>query len=57
MTALPSHWKTHESCGSDDLIDGRKDVVWPQFIAIALTGVTFFGIALARFRRTIGSMA
>ena len=33
------------------------DVVWPQFIAIALIGVTFFGIALARFRRTIGSMA
>jgi ABC-2 type transport system permease protein len=32
-------------------------VVWPQFIAIALIGVTFFGIALARFRRTIGSMA
>jgi hypothetical protein len=57
VTALPSHWKTPESCGSDDPIDGRKDVVWPQFIAIALIGVTFFGIALARFRRTIGSMA
>ena len=23
--ALRSHWKTHESCGSDDPIDGRKD--------------------------------
>jgi ABC-2 type transport system permease protein len=32
-------------------------VVWPQFVAIALIGATFFGIALARFRRTIGSMA
>ena len=32
-------------------------VVWPHFIAIALIGATFFGIALARFRRTIGSMA
>jgi ABC-2 type transport system permease protein len=32
-------------------------VVWPQFTAIALIGSTFFGIALARFRRTIGSMA
>jgi ABC-2 type transport system permease protein len=32
-------------------------VVWPQLIAIALIGTTFFAIALARFRRTIGSMA
>src|SRR5665811_2383014 len=24
MTALRSHWKTHESCGSDDAIDGEK---------------------------------
>jgi ABC-2 type transport system permease protein len=32
-------------------------VVWPQFIAIALIGATFFGITLTRFRWTIGSMA
>jgi len=32
-------------------------MVWPQFIAIALIGTTFFGVAMARFRRTIGSMA
>ena len=25
LTALRSLWKTHESCGSDDPIDGRKD--------------------------------
>jgi hypothetical protein len=25
VPALRSHWKTHESCGSDDPIDGRKD--------------------------------
>ncbi|MGA7877604.1 MAG: hypothetical protein WCA08_18230, partial [Desulfoferrobacter sp.] len=26
-TALRSHWKTPESCGSDNLVNGRKDVV------------------------------
>jgi ABC-2 type transport system permease protein len=33
------------------------EVVWPQFLALALIGGTLFGIALARFRRTIGLMA
>jgi ABC-2 type transport system permease protein len=33
------------------------DVVWPQFLALALIGAVLFGIALARFRRTIGTMA
>lgn len=33
------------------------DVVWPQFLALALIGALFFGIALARFRKTIGLMA
>lgn len=32
-------------------------IVWPQFLALALIGAVFFGIALARFRRTIGTMA
>lgn len=32
-------------------------VVWPQFLALAGIGSLLFGIALARFRRTIGSMA
>jgi ABC-2 type transport system permease protein len=27
-------------------------VVWPQFLALALIGAAFFGIALARFRKT-----
>jgi ABC-2 type transport system permease protein len=31
-------------------------VVWPQFLALALIGAAFFGIALARFRRTIGNV-
>ncbi|HVY55423.1 MAG TPA: ABC transporter permease [Thermodesulfobacteriota bacterium] len=31
-------------------------VVWPQFLALALIGCAFFGIALARFRSTIGTM-
>ncbi len=33
------------------------DVVWPQFLSIALIGVVLFGLALVRFRRTISSMA
>ncbi|MBN9517604.1 ABC transporter permease [bacterium] len=32
-------------------------VVWPQFLALALIGAVFFGVALARFRKTIGTMA
>jgi ABC-2 type transport system permease protein len=28
-------------------------IVWPQFLAIAAIGTTFFALALARFRRTI----
>jgi ABC-2 type transport system permease protein len=31
--------------------------VWPQFLALAVIGGVLFSIALARFRRTIGSMA
>lgn len=30
------------------------DVVWPQFIALALIGGVLFGLALWRFRKTIG---
>lgn len=33
------------------------DVVWPQFLTLALIGVLFFSIALSRFRLTIGAMA
>lgn len=32
-------------------------VVWPQFIAIAVIGLALFGLSLARFRRTISTMA
>ncbi|MBN9120531.1 MAG: ABC transporter permease, partial [Planctomycetes bacterium] len=32
-------------------------VVWPQFLALAAIGGVFFGVALARFRKTIGTMA
>ncbi len=31
--------------------------VWPQFAALALIGAVLFGVALTRFRKTIGSMA
>ena len=37
--------------------DAGFDIVWPQFLALALIGAVLFGVALARFRRTIGSMA
>jgi ABC-2 type transport system permease protein len=30
---------------------------WPQFAALVVIGTVLFGIALARFRKTIGSMA
>lgn len=33
------------------------DVVWPQFLAIALIGAVLFTLALARFRQTITTMA
>ncbi len=33
------------------------DVVWPQFLAIAMIGAVLFGLALARFRNTIATMA
>ncbi len=32
------------------------DVVWPQFLALAVISAALFGIALMRFRKTIGSM-
>jgi ABC-2 type transport system permease protein len=31
-------------------------IVWPQFLAIAAIGAVFFSVALARFRKTIGTM-
>lgn len=33
------------------------DVVWPQFLVLALIGLVLFGVALIRFRSTIGTMA
>jgi ABC-2 type transport system permease protein len=33
------------------------EAVWPQFLALAAIGAALFGVALVRFRRTIGSMA
>ncbi|MBX9626591.1 MAG: ABC transporter permease [Gemmataceae bacterium] len=32
-------------------------VVWPQFLALGLIGAAFFGVALARFRKAIATMA
>lgn len=31
-------------------------IVWPQFLAIAAIGATLFGLALARFRKTLTTM-
>jgi ABC-2 type transport system permease protein len=36
---------------------GGLEVVWPQFLALGVIGTVLFSVALARFRRTIGSMA
>ena len=36
--------------------DAGLDIVWPQFLVLAAIGATFFGIAVTRFRRTIGTM-
>ncbi len=33
------------------------DIVWPQFIGLAVIGLIFFSITLAQFRKTIGTMA
>lgn len=33
------------------------DIVWPQFIGLAVIGFIFFSITLAQFRKTIGTMA
>jgi ABC-2 type transport system permease protein len=33
------------------------EAVWPQFLSLVLIGAVFFGVALARFRMTIGAMA
>ena len=33
------------------------EAVWPQFLALAVIGAVLFSIALARFRKTIGTMA
>ena len=36
---------------------GGIEVVWLNFLALAVIGAVLFGVALTRFRRTIGSMA
>jgi ABC-2 type transport system permease protein len=36
---------------------GGLSVVWPQFAALAVIGTVLFGVALTRFRKTLGSMA
>jgi ABC-2 type transport system permease protein len=35
---------------------GGLEVVWPPFLALSVIGAVLFGVALARFRKTIGSM-
>ena len=32
-------------------------VMWPQFAALALIGAAFFALSLARFRKTLATMA
>ena len=33
------------------------DVVWPQFLSLAAIGAVLFTLALARFRKTLATMA
>ena len=33
------------------------EVVWPQFVSLAVIGTSLFTVSLARFRRALGSMA
>jgi ABC-2 type transport system permease protein len=33
------------------------EVVWPQLLGLALIGAVLFALALARFRRTLSTMA
>jgi len=33
------------------------EVVWPRFLSLVVIGSLFFLVALARFRKTIGTMA
>jgi ABC-2 type transport system permease protein len=33
------------------------DIIWPQFLGLAGIGTILFGLALARFRKTLGTMA
>ena len=36
---------------------GGLEVIWRQFLALAVIGAILFSVALARFRKTIGTMA
>jgi ABC-2 type transport system permease protein len=33
------------------------DIVWPQFISLAVIGASLFTLSLARFRKTLATMA
>jgi ABC-2 type transport system permease protein len=56
MLAAPT---THIVMLSQGILFRGADLsaVWPQFFALAVIGTALFGVALVRFRKTIGSMA
>jgi ABC-2 type transport system permease protein len=33
------------------------EIVWPQFLSLAVIGAVLFAFSLARFRKTLASMA
>lgn len=37
--------------------DAGLNVVWPQFLSLAMIGVVLFALSLARFRKTLATMA
>jgi ABC-2 type transport system permease protein len=56
MLAAPT---THYVAASQAILyrGAGLGVVWPHLLAIVAIASVFFGLALARFRRTIGQMA
>jgi hypothetical protein len=47
------HRRTSSPSRSRFCIAVPVDVVWPQFVAVAVIGVLFFGLAILRFRAVV----
>jgi hypothetical protein len=57
LVLLPLQMLSGSSTPQATLFRGAGfDLVWPQFVALAVIGAALFGDALAPFRLTIGTM-